>query len=204
VGALGAPINEAVNFLDKFNPAALEELRKTLPPELAPLLEPGGLAGRVDGSTKHFAQVQVASLAEAIHWCDEAGGVAGARLRRAKQLNLAAGLVGLVGSSSVLATVAAQSMTLTVASGSVALAGSVLSFMADYTTRPEQGRKKTLYDVYSELSQCRQRAVQIRGELEMYLKIGINSDREPIVIKLIGEANALSLSVNDLRSHLLL
>lgn len=52
-------------------------------------------------------------------------------------MSLAAGITAMVGSSSVLATLAAQSVTLTAVSGVIALAGAVLAFVADFTTRPD-------------------------------------------------------------------
>jgi hypothetical protein len=121
-----------------------------------------------------------------------------ARLRRARRFALAAGVAAMVGSSSVLATVAAKSMVLTSVSGLIALAGSVLAFVADFTTRPEQGGKRTLFDIYTQLSQSRYRAEQLRGELSAHIEVGITPKRAPDVSRLIGEANALCYSLVQL------
>jgi hypothetical protein len=149
------PINEAVNFLNKFSPAALEKLKETLPPEIRPLLKPGGLAGRTDPLLEPRVRVCLEALGEVIPRCDEGIRVSGARLRRARKMSLAAGIAAMVGSSSVLATLAVQSVVLTAISGMIALAGSVLALVADFTTRPDHEAKKTVLDTFMQLSRSR-------------------------------------------------
>jgi hypothetical protein len=199
IGSAIAPrINEAVNFLSKFNETSLNQLRGSLPAEIQPLLKPGGVAGETDPLLGPRARVCVAALTEAIARCDGAVNVTGTRLRWARRLGLAAGVAAMVGSSSVLATVAAQSMLLTIVCGLIALAGSVLTFVADFTTRPDQGGKRTVFDIYMQLSQNRHRAEQLRGELSAHLEVGVTPKSEPEVSRLIGESNALCLSMIEL------
>jgi hypothetical protein len=204
VGGNAPPINEAVNFLYKFSPAALEKLKQTLPPEMHPLLKPGGLAGKTDPLLEPRTRVCLTALGEVIPRCEEGIQVSGTRLRRARRMSLAAGIAAMVGSSSVLATLAAQSIVLTAVSGAIALAGSVLAFVADFIIRPDHEAKKTIFDTYMQLSRSRYRAEQLRGELAVHLEAGITQKREDAVVRLIGEANALCLSVNELRPTLLI
>jgi hypothetical protein len=110
----------------------------------------------------------------------------------------------MVGSSSVLATLAAQSVALTAISGVVALAGSVLAFIADFTTRLGHESKKTVFDTYLQLSKCRYRAEQLRGELTVQLEAGITQKRGDAVVQLIGETNALCLEVDEALATLLI
>lgn len=204
MGGNAPPINEAVNFLFKFNPASLEKLKQTLPPEIQPLLKPGGLLGRTDPLLDPRTRICLTALEEVIPRCDEGIQVGGTRLRRARRMSLTAGIAAMVGSSSVLATLVAQSIILTAVSGGIALAGSVLAFVADFTTRPDHGSKKTVFDSYMELSRCRYRAEQLRGELSVHLDVGITQKREDTVVQLIGEANALCVNVDELRAILLI
>ena len=204
MGGNAPPINEAVNFLHKFSPASLETLKASLPAEIHPLLKPGGLAGRTDPLLVPRIRICLAAIEEVIPRCEEGVRASGTRLRRARRMSLAAGIAAMVGSSSVLATLAAQSVVLTAVSGVIALAGSVLAFVADFTTRPDHEAKKTVFDTFMQLSRSRYRAEQLRGELTVHLEVGIASKREEAVAQLIGEANALCLGVDELRATLLI
>jgi hypothetical protein len=204
VGGNAPPINEAVNFLHKFSPSAIDELKQSLPPEFQPLLKPGGLAGRADPLLEPRAKVCLAALKEVILRCDQGVKAGGLRLKRARRMSLAAGIAAMVGSSSVLATLAAKLMILTLVSGVIALAGSVLAFVADFTTRLDPEAKKTVFDTYMQLSRSRFRAIQLSGELSVYVDAGITQKREEAVMTLVGESNQLCLTVDQLLAGLLI
>jgi hypothetical protein len=197
------PINEAVNLLSRFDPAALERLRQQLPPEIQPLLKPGGIAGKVDPLLAPRAQVCLEALKAASARCSEAIGVAAGRLKLARLLRLTGGTAGVVGSSSVLVTVTANLPVGVYISGGVALLGSLTSFLSDYLTRLDSGSSRTLLEVYADLVEKHYKAERLRGELTTYLSLKITSEREQAVADLIGQANETCLQVNSLGAILL-
>jgi hypothetical protein len=190
---IGPSIDEVVNFLHRANKAELARLVDSSPDELRPELQVGGVAGRRDPLLVPRAEVCIAALKEVVSLCGVALEQAGARLRWARRLGLAAGAATLLGSSSVLATLAADYRTLAIGSGVLALAGSVLTFVADYVTRPGQERSGSLFGLYLQLSEAQFKARQLEADLSVHVEVGVTPKREPQVTRLIEEANALCL-----------
>jgi hypothetical protein len=197
------PIHEAVNLLDRFEPAALAQLRQRLPADVQPLLRPGGTAGKVDLLLVARAEVCLAALQVASARCAEAIGVAAGRLRLARTLRLVGGVAATLGSSSVLVSATAEVAVGLYLSGVVALVSSLTSLLADYLTRLECGASRTLFAVYADLVEKRYKAERLRGELTAHLSLKVTRDREQAVADLIRAANEVCLQVNGLVAVLL-
>ncbi len=195
------PINEAVNLLARFDPAALERLRQQLPEGIRPLLKPGGIAGRADPLLVARAQVCLEALKVAVGRCDAAIPVARGRLAMARRLRLVGGLAGVLGSSSVLVTLAANQPVGGYVGGGVALLGSLTSFLSDFLTRleaTEGGASRTLFEVYAGLLEKRDDGDQLRAEIDAYLAQKATEERDRLVADLIGPANKICAEIRRL------
>jgi hypothetical protein len=191
------PVNEAVNLLSKFEPAALERLRQRLPAEIQPLLIPGGLAGPIQAELVALAQIQLDGLECASKYCARAIDVALHRLKLARLLRLIGGAAAIVGSSSLFVTIPITGPVGAYVGGGIALLGSLISFFTEYLTKPESAGSLSLFQLYAGLVDQRYRAECKLNELRAYLSLEITPKRAQTVKDLIGQGNELCRQVNQ-------
>jgi hypothetical protein len=193
------PINESVALLAKYAPKRLERLRQELPPEIAPLLEPGGLLGPSDPLLLARAQVCLASLKQTVVVCTNGIKAAERRLKLSRRAHLVAEIAASITSLGVLASLLNPDLTVKI----VTFIGSLATIVSSYAGRIPEDGKTSLFETYSQLVEGRFEASQLSQEIEIYLKKDITDQQGVELGKLIGEGNALCQKLNLLQTTLL-
>jgi hypothetical protein len=192
MGSDAPPIDEIVNLLDKLAPEELIAFRERLPPDMRPLFVPGGIAGKADQPLNESAELAARTLRTLVKQCDRWADAVGQRLRHARRLHMVGDVMAVVGSSSVLGTIAASLSVGVYVSGFVALLGSVTSLIADHVAKLPEGGPSSMFNVYSQLTGGRHRAKQLLDALNSHLRTGIPKGGHDEVTGLIGQSNELS------------
>jgi hypothetical protein len=199
MGISAPPINESVSLLAKYAPKSLERLRKELPPEIAPLLKPGGLLGLSDRLLLPRAKVCRTSLEQAVVVCSNGIKAAERRLKVSRRFRLVAEITASITSVGILASLFKEIPIVQI----VTFIGSLATVFSGYAARiPEEG-KGSLFETYSRLVEGRFEAGQLLQEIAIYLKIGVKEEHEVQLRKLIGDGNALCQKLNSLQTTLL-
>jgi hypothetical protein len=200
MGISAPPINESVGFLAKYAPKTLERLRQELPPEIAPLLKPGGLLGPSDPLLSPRAEVCRASLEQTVVVCTNGIKVAERRLKDSRRFHLVAEIAASLTSAGVLVSFYPKTQ---LPGQMVALFGSVATVVSGFAARIPEDGKTSLFETYSQLVEGRFEARHLLQEIEIYLKIDIKDEHEAELGKLIGEGNSLCQKLNVLQTTLL-
>jgi hypothetical protein len=164
-------INEIVWLLERFNPAALEQLREQYPEETSVLTKGLILGSKPVSATGMKVRISacLTGLKSGINVCEEMLPRTRQKLRRANSLRFASEIITVVAGASiftVLATNFEHQIRYVVAG--LALLGSLLALAATYvggTFHPAAGN---LFDYYKELIDCQVDAKRIQQELEFW------------------------------------
>jgi hypothetical protein len=200
------PINEIVGLLGKFEPNALEKLKAVVARDIHPLLIPGGLMGAKGAFIRSRSLVAQKALEELQPLCTRGIEVAEKRLVWSKRLRLAGEIVAILGSASVIGSLAKageSSKAIALISGGVALVGSFLSLFSTYFTRL-QDEKKSLFEIYVGLVELRLEASQLLQDLNGYLNAGEEGDYDAELTDVVAKANGISKRAYMLLPELLI
>lgn len=190
----GPPISEAVWLLSKFAPSKLELLGRDMPPEIQPLLDPGGLAEISTGDPLLLARAKIAkeALDQIAVQCDSGLQSAENRLRVSRSVRLVGEIAAVVGSASVLGSASSETPGLLIPSGIVALIGSLSSAISEFALRLPQEGSTSLFDTYAKLGEARFQATQLAKEIAIFLPLPqLNEPQQNELATLIGRANEL-------------
>lgn len=213
-------INELVNLLSDHANAELGALRAELP-ELAPSLQPGrilgvGERGQVSDATsvakpapdpaldprtrmlREHVRFAARALATAETLCDDARHRARAKLKLMGNIQVSSQVLAVIASGSTFAFLQSSAPTIAPVSAAVAtitgLAGIVIQYLGQGIGMEGDGLKKA----YLGLVASAPRARSLREHLQAWENAGTPTDYANEVEKVLGEANALALTVNEL------
>jgi hypothetical protein len=190
------PIDELVGLLNRNAPNILKQLRTEFP-QSNKLLEPGNIMGEAADETGVRLSVALAGLTTATELCKEGIRRIRKRLRAADRTQFCGQLVTIVAGASIFGVLEVDvPKGAKYLAASLALLGSVLTFVAQYLVRGFGGKGINLYDTYSELVDAQIESDGILAELEVRKQTAQFEE----VSALIAEANALSAKVKRLES----
>lgn len=189
-----APMNEAVNLLEKLAPEALTRARAQFPQlanELAGF-EGGALIDELDIDR---AQIMIVALDVVKRKADKENGIARSRMAKAKSRRLSAQVVTLLASSGVLAGMVTAQPTLTLINAMLTFAASIGALGADYLESLAKPGAGNIYEAYDRSNTLAYRSGALRNELELLVKHRDKADKE-VTGKAIAEANAVCEELN--------
>jgi hypothetical protein len=162
--------------------------------------------GPVDPFIGARVSVSHQALVRLIPLCDRGIRAAESRLKLSRQFRLAGEIVALISSASVIAALlrmTSSAQIVALASGGLALFGSLISLLSTYFARLPQEDKGSLFQVYMALVETRVEAKQILQDIEAYLQIDLEDKYDARLNELIGKTNALCRNANSLLANLL-
>lgn len=189
-------MNEAVNLLETLAPDRLERLRAGLPEDQRLMLKSGIIAGDDDRDSVGqdpkvavaLAQVALAALDEVVLKTEPALLRARGRLKLVNRWRLLAQVLTVLGSSVVIGTALIGETAWQFGAALLTLATSIATLLADQAERLLGGKSATAGEAFESLSATVFPAKQLKGELEVLLRIAPGS---PELRARIADANAL-------------
>ena len=168
------PINEAVFLLSQISTDRLDILR-TAYPLIADELRPGVFAGPsdVDPSASALllltakANVMIAVLDEVSNRAESALVVVSGAIKSARSRRLAGQILVLVGSSSLLGTLALESKTATVIAALLTLLAALGNLLAEHVERLLNPQTGNVYDAFQHLGEGAYRARLLRDQIHL-------------------------------------
>jgi hypothetical protein len=194
------PINEAVFLLSRLAPGRLDSLRSAHP-LIAEELQPGVFAGPSDTlessvSADHLsakASVMVAVLDETYHRAEAALAVVSKAIRTARTRRLAGQILVLVGSSSLLGTLALESKTASVIAAVLTLVAALGNLLAEHQEKILNPQMGNVYDAFQHLGEGAYRARALRDQIQLASKYAQAPEE---LTSLLAQANELCERLN--------
>jgi len=187
-------VNEIVNLLNRFAPAALDELRQEYPAHQE-LLRIGLIAGRKkeeDPVLRVRATVAIKGLGEAVKICQRELPRIQAKLEVSRKWILYGHIFAIVGGASIFGTISQTSIIGSYVAATITLLGSLASTYGQYLSEAVLGRSGNITDNYRVLVEALAQARQTLNTLQELAKAGIASK---YVVELIKNANVLALKI---------
>lgn len=199
-GLVNAPINEAIFLLNSLAPTRLSQL-KAEHPTLQEQLVVGVACGDADegqetaGPLLHEkASVMIAVLEEAATRAHRGLHVTSVRIAQARRRRLVSQVLVLVGSSTLLGSVALDGKVVSVVSAVMTTLAALGTLLAEHRERLLTPSVGSVYDAFQRLGEGSFKARRISSELGLAIRYGEQPDA---IVELIARGNALCEELNS-------
>jgi len=195
----GEAINEAVFLLSQLSPSQLESLKLQYPEladELRVGISGGGESAESPQKDPHLAEkasIMIAALDEAWRRAEGAMTSVSRNIKKARQHRLVSQALVLIGSSSLLGTLALDNKPAAVISAVLTLLAALGNLLAEYQERLLNPQSGSIYEAFQKLGDGAYKARVLSRELQLALKY---DGHEAELKDLITQANELCEQLN--------
>ncbi|MFZ3001890.1 MAG: hypothetical protein WA071_16310 [Undibacterium umbellatum] len=196
------PINEAINYLDQQNPAALKTLQNQFP-AFAALLQPGMMMGEEEreqtGKSAFVANLLAVALTEAQSDVDQKLHLARQTIQRASIYQSWMQYIAILMSSSTLGLLGFGMPIAAQITSVAAVVGSLLGLASERILAVVDPTAGSYRSIFLKLVGLAEKVSVLRREALIYIKF---PGPEESLIALSGQANAVCLEIKELGAQI--
>ena len=208
----GAPINEAVSLLDKFDPSALARLRVKYP-ALSRELDPGRMGGSSDSTLdQDRAKVMIAALTAVTRQADLEVRALRMRMASARRQRRWSQILSLICTSGVLGTLALDKKGIAIAAAVLGLLASIGTLLAEHQEKLLTSGEGDIYSLFESAANFSYKAKLAEQDLRLLLEHAVDDDKlrsavaaanalcdelHGLVIKMLGSRDAVPAHETD-------